>query len=109
MQGTHGPWFGGIRLRYFGPRALTEDNSVRSHSSIITNLKLGYRLSRGVKIHLEVLNLFNRQVIDIDYYYTSLLKSEVGAAVSSGTAAADYQGISDIHSYPAEPRQSASV
>ncbi|MDD2785125.1 MAG: TonB-dependent receptor [Sulfuricurvum sp.] len=34
-------WFGGMRLRYFGSRALIEDNSVRSEPSTLVNLKAG--------------------------------------------------------------------
>ena len=86
-----GRWQGGLRFRYFGPRPLIEDNSVRSASSFLTNLNLGYKLAPKTTLTLEVLNLFDRKVSDIDYYYASRLRSE-GAAVD------------DIHFHPAEPR-----
>ncbi len=85
------PWSAGIRVRYFGPRPLVEDNSVRSNSSTLVNLQAGYRVSKPVKISMEILNLFNRQVSDIDYYYASRLPGEAAP-------------VNDIHTHPAEPR-----
>ncbi len=86
-----GRWQGGLRFRYFGPRPLIEDNSVRSASSFLTNLNLGYKLAPKTTLALEVLNLFDRKVSDIDYYYASRLRTEAGA-------------VDDIHFHPAEPR-----
>ena len=85
------PWSAGLRLRYFGPRPLIEDNSVRSKSSTLVNMQVGYRISKPLKISMEVLNMFNAQVSDIDYYYASQLPGEAAP-------------VNDIHSHPAEPR-----
>ncbi len=35
-------WFGGARVRYFGPAPLIEDNSARSNSTLMVNLEAGY-------------------------------------------------------------------
>jgi outer membrane receptor protein involved in Fe transport len=86
-----GPWFGALRLRYFGPRPLIEDNSVRSQASALTNLRVGYRLDQRTKLALDVYNLFDRKVNDIEYWYASQLASEVAA-------------VDDRHIHPAEPR-----
>jgi len=86
-----GPWSAGLRMRYFGPRPLIEDNSVRSKGSFLASLKGGYRFGPRVRAWVEVLNLFDREVSDIDYYYESRLKSEPGP-------------VADIHTHPAEPR-----
>jgi len=86
-----GPWFGALRLRYFGPRPLIEDNSVRSGSSALTNLRTGYKIDRRTQLTLDVYNLFDRKVNDIEYWYDSQLRGE-------GTSA------SDRHIHPAEPR-----
>ncbi len=86
-----GAWSGGVRLRYFGPRALAEDNSVRSASSTLVNLRIGYRVKRNVRLGIDVLNLFDRQVSDIDYFYASQMRGETAA-------------VPDIHLHPAEPR-----
>lgn len=84
-------WSGGLRLRYFGPRSLVENNSVQSKSSTLINLRVGYQLSKKMKLTLDVLNLFDNKVSDIDYYYTSRLPGEPGP-------------VEDIHTHPAEPR-----
>ena len=91
ISGEYGKWTGGMRLRYFGGRPLIEDNSVRSSSSTLVNLKLGYAVSKDVKLTAEVLNLFDRRVSDIDYYYASQLRGEAAP-------------VNDIHTHPAEPR-----
>ncbi len=84
-------WTAGLRLRYFGPRALVEDNSVRSGASTLVNARFGYRVAPGSSLSVEVLNLFDRRVSDIDYYYASQLRGEA-------------QPVEGIHTHPAEPR-----
>jgi hypothetical protein len=86
-----GPWFGALQLRYFGPRPLIEDNSVRSHSTTTLNSRLGYRFSRGAHIELEGFNLANRRDSAIDYYYASRLRVEPAP-------------VDDIHFHPIESR-----
>jgi hypothetical protein len=84
--------FGSLRWRYFGPRPLIEDNSVRSHATSLVNLEAGYRLAGNVRVALDVFNLFNAANSDIDYWYASRLPGE----------AAD--GVEDIHFHPTVPR-----
>jgi outer membrane receptor protein involved in Fe transport len=86
-----GPWFGALRWRYFGPRPLVEDNSVRSSSSSVTNLRVGYRLSPKTQVSLDVFNLFDNDVNDIEYWYDSQLPNETAP-------------VFDRHIHPAEPR-----
>lgn len=86
-----GAWSGGMRLRYFGPRALIEDDSVRSKASTIVNLQAAYRFAPKTKLSLDVLNAFDSKVSDIDYLYESQLATEAAA-------------VRDIHTHPAEPR-----
>jgi outer membrane receptor protein involved in Fe transport len=87
-----GPWFGAFQYRYFGPRPLTEDNSVRSQSTSIANLRVGYKVDKNWKVTLDVLNLFNRKQSDIDYFYASRLAGEPP------------EGVDDVHFHPSEPR-----
>ncbi|MFL6658827.1 MAG: TonB-dependent receptor domain-containing protein, partial [Massilia sp.] len=86
-----GPWFGALQLRYFGPRPLIEDNSVRSHATATLNGRIGYRLAPHLKVELEAFNMTDRRDSAIDYYYASRLKGE---AVAS----------SDVHFHPIESR-----
>ncbi len=86
-----GPWFGALQLRYFGPRPLLEDNSVRSRGTGTLNGRIGYKFSKSARIELEGFNLTNRRDSAIDYYYESRLRSEAAA-------------VSDTHFHPIEPR-----
>ena len=86
-----GPYFGAIQLRYFGPRPLVEDNSVRSRSTATLNGRIGYKLDKSTTMQLEGFNLTNRKDSAIDYYYASKLQSEAAA-------------VNDIHFHPIEPR-----
>ena len=69
-------WFGGMRLRYFGSRALIEDNSQRSKSSTLVNFKAGRHLTPNMDISLDIYNLFDRKTYDIEYFYESQLAGE---------------------------------
>jgi outer membrane receptor protein involved in Fe transport len=80
------------QTRYFGPRPLIEDDSVRSQSTILTNLRAGYRLEKNLRLSLDVLNLFDREASNIDYFYASRLPGEPAS------------GVEDIHFHPTEPR-----
>ncbi len=84
-------WFGALKARYFGPRPLIEDDSVRSLSSLIFNARAGYRFDNGIRVQLDVLNLFNANTNQIEYYYLSRLPGE------------PLGGVADRHVHPAEP------
>ncbi|MDB5728209.1 MAG: hypothetical protein JWQ00_1414 [Noviherbaspirillum sp.] len=86
-----GPWFGALQLRYFGPRPLIEDNSVRSKPTATLNGRIGYKISRAMRVELEGFNLTNRRDSAIDYYYPSRLRNEPEA-------------VDDIHFHPIESR-----
>lgn len=88
-----GPYFGALQLRYFGPRPLVEDNSVRSNSTTTLNGRIGYKISPKVRIELEGFNLTNRQASAIDYYYPSRLASEPAGKATP-----------DVHFHPIENR-----
>jgi outer membrane receptor protein involved in Fe transport len=86
-----GRWSYAAHLRYFGPRPLIEDNSVRSQSSTLVSLRTSYKLERRLRLSFDVQNLFNRKVNDVDYFYESRLRTEAAP-------------VSDVHFHPAEPR-----
>ena len=87
-----GRWSGAFQLRWFGPRPLVEDDSVRSSATAIAYLRAGYRIDRRWQVTADVFNLFNRQASDVDYYYASRLPGEPAG------------GVDDIHFHPVEPR-----
>jgi len=69
-------WFGSLRFRYFGPRPLIEDNSIRSRSTALVNGRIGYAFGNGVSVSLDVLNLTNSRSDQITYAYASRLPGE---------------------------------
>ncbi len=85
--------FGGLRLRYFGPRTLTQDNLVRSKATTLLYADLGYNLTPNMAITLNVFNLLDEKSSDIDYFYTSRLPGEPAS------------GVDDTHTHPSEPRE----
>jgi hypothetical protein len=86
-----GAWSVALGVRYIGAAPLVEDNSVRSKSSLTTNLRISHRVSADVDASLDVLNLANRMNDDISYYYAS----------RAATMSASQDG---VHVHPAEPR-----
>ena len=87
-----GPWSGALQLRYFGPRPLSEDNTVRSKATTLLNGHIGYKFGPKWRLELEGFNLGNRKSSAIDYYYRSRLQGEPTA------------GIADVHFHPVESR-----
>jgi hypothetical protein len=83
-------WFAGARLRYLGPAALVEDNSVRSSSSTLVNLQAGFRWDR-FRVSAALFNALDERANDITYFYESRLPGEAGP-------------VEDIHFHPVEPR-----
>ena len=83
---------GELRYRYFGPRPLIEDDSVRSEASNLVNTRVGYRVTPRVRLELDVFNILDAAVSDIDYFYTSRLPGEPAG------------GVGDVHFHPVEKR-----
>ena len=86
-----GPWFGALQLRWFGPRPLIEDNSVRSKATTTLNARVGYRFNPKLSVEVEAFNLTNRKASAIDYFYQSRLAGEAAP-------------VEDVHFHPIESR-----
>jgi hypothetical protein len=84
--------FGSLRWRYFGPRALVEDDSQRSPATSLFELEGGYQLAAHMRLTASVFNLFNSAVSDVDYYFVSRLPGEPAA------------GIADVMTHPSLSR-----
>jgi hypothetical protein len=85
--------FASLRARYFSPRPLNGDGSVKSQDSLQLNSRFGYRVENDWEVALEIVNLLDSNDNDIEYFYTSRLPGEPAA------------GIEDVHLHPYEPRQ----
>ena len=86
-----GPWSASLQWRYLGSGSLVEDNSVRSRSSLTTNLRVSRKLWEKAELTVDVFNLMDRKLNDIEYFYESQLPGEAAA-------------VADRHVHPAEPR-----
>ncbi|MDV6314831.1 TonB-dependent receptor [Idiomarina sp. HP20-50] len=84
-------WFSTVRVRYLGERPLVEDNSVRSQTSTVVNFLLGKQWDAW-SMNMQVLNVFDSNDHDIDYFYASRLPGEPVA------------GVEDVHYHVMEPR-----
>jgi hypothetical protein len=92
LPGPLAGWFAGVNWRYFGPRPLIEDNSVRSKATAPLSAQLGYKFSDTFIVRADGFNLTGQKASQIDYFYESRLRNEIG-----GT------GVGDIHFHPLEP------
>ena len=86
-----GPWSASVQWRYLGSGALIEDNSVRSRSSLTTNLRVSRKLWDKAELTIDVFNVMDRKLNDIEYFYESQLPGEAAP-------------VADRHVHPAEPR-----
>jgi outer membrane receptor protein involved in Fe transport len=86
--------FGSLRLRYFGPRPLIEDDSIRSGATVLLNAQVGYRFNKTWTFTAEVLNVLDRRDHDIDYAYESRIRP--GDPDPAGPT---------VHFHPVEPIQ----
>jgi hypothetical protein len=90
-----GGFFGGPRLRYFGPRPLVEDDSERSDGTLLLSATAGYRFGDFWTLSVEVFNAMNAKDEDITYYYASRLPGEPPGPAEGG-------GYDDVHFHPVE-------
>ncbi|MBW8846548.1 MAG: TonB-dependent receptor [Burkholderiales bacterium] len=86
-----GLWSASVQWRYLGSGALIEDNSVRSRSSLTTNLRVSRKLWDRAELTVDVFNVMDRKLNDIEYFYESQLPGEAAP-------------VADRHVHPAEPR-----
>ena len=72
-----------IRFRYLGPHALIEDNSQRGSATELVNLRAAYTPHNlaGFEVYAELLNAFDSQDDDIDYYYETRFPGEPAEGV----------------------------
>lgn len=83
------------RVRYLGPHALIEDNSVRGEDTLLVNLRAAWTPQNfgGFELYGELLNALDSEADDIDYYYATRLPGE------------PLEGVEGRNSRIVEPRQ----
>ncbi len=85
-------FFASFSFRYFGEVPLIEDGIIKSEGSTYANLALGW-LMDDWQVQLDILNIFDSNDHDVDYFYASRLAGEPA------------NGYEDIHYHIFEPRQ----
>ena len=60
-----GQWTASLWDRYFGPRTLIEDNSIKSNSTTVFNLQATYQINPKTRVSFDVFNRFNGSANDI--------------------------------------------
>ena len=85
-----------LRWRYFGPRALAQDDSVKSQSTSLLYYDLSYKINQKWTISFDIFNLLDAKAADITYYYPTRLQGEPADLIGTG--------INDFTSHAAEPR-----
>ncbi len=99
-------FYGGLRVRYFGPRNLNESGNVKSRSTSVVNANAGYQFQKGLFLGLEVLNLTDRVGDDITYLYESRPFSENENSDGDLNNPANLGATVDgLHSHPMGPRE----
>lgn len=83
------------RLRYLGPHALIEDNSERGEHTMLANFRAAWTPQNfgGFELYGELLNAFDSEADDIDYFYATRLPGE------------PLEGVEGRNSRIVEPRQ----
>jgi hydrogenase/urease accessory protein HupE len=88
---VYGGFFGGPRLRFFGPRYLDQTGTKQSQSTLLVSATLGYEVNKNLSFTAEVFNILNRNDANITYFYGSRLPGE------------NANGVDDFHIHPIEP------
>lgn len=84
-------WMATARIRHFGRYPLIEDGTVESSGSTLVNFRVG-REWRRLAVHVDLLNAFDSDDHDIEYFYASRLPGEPEA------------GVEDVHFHTFQPR-----
>lgn len=99
-------FYGGLRVRYFGPRNLNESGDIKSRSTSVVNANAGYQFQMGLFLGLEVLNLTGREGDDITYLYESRPVGELDTSDGDLDNPANLGPTVDgFHSHPMGPRE----
>jgi outer membrane receptor protein involved in Fe transport len=74
-------WNAAGRVRYLGPHPLIEDNSVAGEETLLVNFRATWTGFKGWELYGELLNAFDSDAHDIDYFYATRLPGEPAGGV----------------------------
>jgi hypothetical protein len=58
-----------LRMRYFGPRYLSQDGTAMSQSSTLFNAQFTAKTNPRTRVVFDILNILNAGTDDVAYYY----------------------------------------
>ncbi|MEP7349913.1 MAG: TonB-dependent receptor [Sphingorhabdus sp.] len=85
-------WNASLRIRHLGPHALNESNSAKGSAATLANARVAFTPGNWA-FSLELLNAFDSEEHDVDYFYPSRLPGEPA------------EGVEGYNSKIVEPRQ----
>lgn len=79
-----GKWEASTRVRYLGPYPLVPSGTKRASSEVMVNLRLAYKPG-NFTIYGELLNVFDANGKDIEYYYPSFIPGVIPVGTEAAT------------------------
>lgn len=97
-----------VRYEYFGPRVLDQGGDAVSTPTGIVNAQLALKRPDNRRWNLDILNLFNAQADDVDYYYGSWVPQDAKVPAYANNPAINPllggSGVQDYTFHPSEGR-----
>ena len=73
-------WSASLFVSSFGRRQTIEEDSLRLKASSFVNARLSRNLSKKTRVSFDVFNVFDRRVDNVDYFSTTRVWNQPGAA-----------------------------
>ncbi|MBN4053819.1 TonB-dependent receptor [Haliea sp. AH-315-K21] len=80
-----------FRMRHFGDAPLEATDSIKKDATTIYNFGISYAMQNNIEIGLDILNIFDTDGDDIEFWFESQLQGEAAP-------------VDDFHFHPVEPR-----
>ncbi len=97
-----------LRMRYFGPRQLDSAGDFKSTPSTVFNTQLTAKMAHGMRVSLDLFNVFNSHTADVTYNYNSWTRQDAADPALANDPAVNPAlggaGVGDNHFHPAQKR-----
>ncbi len=97
-----------LRYEYFGPRVLDQAGDAVSSPTGIVNAQISFKQANKAHLNLDILNLFNAQADDVNYYYGSWVPQDAKVPAYANNPTINPllggSGVQDYHFHPSEGR-----
>jgi TonB-dependent Receptor Plug Domain len=97
-----------LRYEYFGPRVLDQLGDAVSAPTGIVNAQISFKQPNKAHLNVDILNVFNAQADDVEYYYGSWVPQDAKIPAYAGNPAINPllggSGVQDYTFHPSEGR-----